>query len=452
MHVLFVHQNFPAQFGPIARALVRKNGWQCTFVSQAPPGITDGIENIRYAITGGATRQTHFCSRTFENGVWHCDAIHDALKARPDIRPDLIVGHSGFGTTLFLRELYPKTPIVNLFEFFYHPHGPDSDMDFRRDLGWDLPQEKYFRAYCRNAMILLDLQNCHAGYCPTDFQRQCFPRQYTPKLRTIFDGIDREVFQSHGDSLRPPPAARSPRRIAGIDVPPQARVVTYVSRGFESMRGFDIFMRSTRIIAREVPEAVFIVIGSDRIVYGGDEQFLDGRTFKEWVLSRDDYDLSRYHFVGRLSEADLAVALASTDLHMYLTVPFVVSWSMMDALSCGAVVLGSSTSPVKEMIRDGHNGLLADFFSPEEFARKAVAVLRDPAAFRPLGRAAELLIQNRYSIDAVLPQMAKLYEQSAAGVPPTEAEAQPVSAVAAVDPQEVILSVRPPARRSPFRG
>src|SRR5204863_9663784 len=138
---------------------------------------------------------------------------------------------------------------------------------------------------------------------------------------------------------------------------------------------------------------------------------------KQWVLSREPYDLSKFVFTGRLEPVQLAQLLASTDLHIYLTVPFVLSWSMVNAMSCGAVVLGSATPPVMEMIREGENGLLAEFFDPDDFADKAVRVLSDPAAFRPLGRAAEELIEQRYSLGAVLPEMVRLYEDAvAAGV------------------------------------
>jgi len=412
MHVLYVHQNFPAQFGHIAWHLSRKAGWKCTFVSETPGGMVQNVEKIQYRRSGGATRQTHFCSRTFENAVFNCDGVHAALKARADIKPDLIVGHSGFGSTLFLRDLYPGVPVINLFEYFYRPTHPDSDMGFRKDLGWVLPEAYYHRARCRNAMILLDLENCDAGYCPTGFQRSTFPQTYASKLRLIFDGIERSVYHGHQEALRPPVGKRSTRQIAGVNVSGSTRIVTYVSRGFESMRGFDLFMRCAKIVARNFPDVAFFVVGADRIAYGGDESFLPtGVTFKQWVLARDQYDLSKFHFLGNIAPTDLARLLAITDLHIYLTVPFVLSWSMMDAMSCGAVVLGSDTAPVREMIADGRNGLLADLFDLEGMAAKAVAVLRDPAAHRPLGRAAEQMILDRYSVEVVLPQMIELYEK-----------------------------------------
>lgn len=414
MHVLYVHQNFPAQFGHIAKHLVEKKGWQCSFVSQTPGGVVLGINKIQYKTSGGATLQNHFCSRTFENTVWHCDGVYRAMKAHPEIKPDLIVGHSGFGSTLFLRELYPTVPIINFFEYYYRAHDPDSDMDFRKDLGWPVGEMKYLRSRCRNAMILLDLQNCQAAYTPTKFQRSRFPEEYQGKLQCIFDGVDRQIYHGYEETLRPPVSERTVRKIAGVTVGPSTRVVTYVSRGFESMRGFDVFMKSAKIIAQRYPDVVFFVVGSEKMSYGGDEEHIKPfKTFKEWALAQDEYDLSKFVFVPGLEPAHLGRLLATTDLHVYLTVPFVLSWSMMDAMSCGAVVLGSDTSPVREMIRHGENGLLADFFNPEDFATKAIEVLKDPAASRALGRAAEQMINEKYSLEAVEPEMIAMYERAA---------------------------------------
>jgi glycosyltransferase involved in cell wall biosynthesis len=418
MHILYVHQNFPAQFGHIARHLIQKMGWKCTFVSQTPGGEVEGIEKIQYKLSGGASKQNHYCSRTFENTVWHCDGVYKAMKAHPHVRPDIVVGHSGFGSTLFLRELYRDVPIVNFMEYYYRAHDPLSDMDFRKDLGWEVPEMNYLRSYCRNAMILLDLQNCDIGYTPTEFQKSRFPLEYLGKMDVIFDGVDRGVYHGHQEQLRPAVEKRGTRTIAGVDVPPDVRIVTYVSRGFESMRGFDIFMRAAKLIYERYPKVLFFIVGTDRIAYGGDENYIKGyKSFKDWTMSREKYDEHKLVFTGRLTPPQLGRLLAASDLHIYLTVPFVLSWSMMDAMSCGAVVLGSRTPPVQEMIREGENGLLADFFNPEDFAEKAVKVLEDPGAFRSLGRAAEEMIVGQYSLEAVLPRMLKMYEDAMAKRP-----------------------------------
>ena len=456
MHVLYVHQNFPAQFGHIAKHLVEKLKWTCTFISQTPGGNVGGIQKIEYKTGGGATKQNHFCSRTFENTVWHCDGVYRAMKAHPEIKPDLIVGHSGFGSTLFLRELFPTTPIINFFEYYYIPHDVDSDMDFRKDLNWATSEMKYLRSRCRNAMILLDLQNCQAAYTPTEFQRSRFPIEYQLKLETIFDGVDRSIYHGYDESLRPPIDQRGPRTLAGVQVPADVRVVTYVSRGFESMRGFDMFLRTAKRIYEQYPDVIFIVVGTDKIAYGGDEEFIaPHKTFKEWALAREQVDLSKFRFVGRLNPVDLGKLIASTDLHIYFTVPFVLSWSMMDALSCGAVVLASDTAPVREMIRDGQNGLLADFFDADALAAKAIAALKDPAAYRPLGRAAEKIIVEKYSLEAVLPRMLGMYQRASAikleGWPtPNYAPEAPTPPPRIVQPTNGIQAQT--FRRTPFAG
>ncbi len=398
MHILFVHQNFPAQFGHIAEYLISKHGIRCAFVSEKPAGTVAGIERIQYETKGGATKKSHFCSRTFENQVWHSHGVYSALAARKDIQPDLIVGHSGFVSTLFLRELY-DCPVVNYFEFFYHTRN--SDIDFRNDL----PQVQAIdrlRAQTRNAMLLLDLHNCDAGYAPTGWQHAQLPPEYRSKIEVIFDGIDTRLWH---------PAANPRREYAGRTIPPGTRVVTYVSRGMESVRGFDIFMKVAKRVCQHREDVLFLVVGEDRVSYGGDRSFTGGKTFKEWVLEQDDYDLSRIWFLGRLPAKQLAELLTLSDLHIYLTVPFVLSWSLMNALACGATVLVSDTPPVQEMIQHERNGLLVDFFDVEAFVKQTNRVLDDPTTFQGLGQAGIEMIAEQYSLDKCLPKMLQFYER-----------------------------------------
>lgn len=401
MHVLFVHQNYPAQFGHIAHHLAKRHGFQVSFVTNRPGGQDGPIERIPYRVRGGATKQSHFCSRTFENAVWHSHGVYEAMKARPDVRPDLVVGHSGFGSTLFLRELY-DCPIVNLFEYYYRTAG--SDMDFRPDF----PCEELvrLRARARNATILLDMDNCDAGYSPTQWQRNRLPEIYHRKVRVIFDGVDTEVWH---------PAAGAPRRVGGRDVPDDVRIVTYVSRGFESMRGFDVFMKVAGRLCDRRRDVLFAVVGEDRCCYGSDEKVTGTKSFKQWVLSQDEYDLERFVFLGLVPPEELAALLAVSDLHVYLTVPFVLSWSLMDALACGATVLASDTAPVREMIEHEKNGLLVDFFDVDGFVAAAERVLDDPRAFDHLGAAGVEMIRERYSLDVCLPKMLQLYEEVLGG-------------------------------------
>ena len=404
MHVAFVHKNFPAQFGHIAAHLVEQRGCSCTFVSEKAPGRAGGIDKVQYKTKGGATSTTHFCARTFENGIWHASGVYDALKPlRENLQPDLIVGHSGFGSTLFLPALFPNTPIINYFEYYYRQQG--GDLGFRPD--FPASQANLLRSHARNAMILLDLETCRAGYSPTQFQKSLLPEAYQHKVRILHDGIPTHFW-------RPRPVENL--SINGLAVDPGQCVVTYAARGFESMRGFDIFMKVARRICEARPDVTVLVAGTDRVCYGGDLAYIAEKSFKDHVLAQDDYDLDRIHFLGRVEPAVLAQMLSRSDLHIYLTVPFVLSWSILDAMACGCTVLASDTAPVREVIRHHDNGLLADFFDVDELTTTALDVLADPAAYREsLGRAARRTIEERYSMSVIMPQMVRFYESVANG-------------------------------------
>jgi glycosyltransferase involved in cell wall biosynthesis len=220
-------------------------------------------------------------------------------------------------------------------------------------------------------------------------------------VRTIFDGVDTTVWK---------PMPDLPREVNGFKIPAGMKVVSYATRGMESMRGFDIFMKAAKKLADRRKDVIFLIAGQDRVCYGGDERFTGGKSFKEWVLSQDSYDLSRFQFLGLIPPTELAKLFNFTDVHVYLTVPFVLSWSLVDALACGATVLASDTAPVREMIQPGVNGVLFDFFNPDALAELAHQLLDRKEQYQVLGRQAAALIRQRYSIDVCLPKMVELYE------------------------------------------
>jgi glycosyltransferase involved in cell wall biosynthesis len=277
-------------------------------------------------------------------------------------------------------------------------------MDFRPDFP-SLEIDR-LRAYTRNAMLLSDLENCDLGYSPTRWQRDRLPSHYHDKVRVVFDGVDTEVWRRREDA---------PRLVAGLPAPDDMKIVTYAARGFESIRGFDKFMQMARRLGERRRDVLFVVAGQDRMFYGGDQKIIGGESFKDWVLAQDDYDLSRFAFVGLLPPERLAELFSISDLHVYWTVPFVLSWSLMNALACGATVLASHTAPVAEMIEHGRNGLLADFFDVEAFVEQAERVLDAPQDFSHLGQAAGQMIRERYSLDVCDKLHLQLYQDALAG-------------------------------------
>ncbi len=199
--------------------------------------------------------------------------------------------------------------------------------------------------------------------------------------------------------------------------------MTFVSRGLESIRGFDLFMKVADRIARARPDVHFVVVGGEEIHYGWDKLHTGMPSFKQWVLSRGDYDLSRFTFLGRVLPGQLADILRISDLHVYLTAPFVLSWSLLNAMASGCVVLGSDVPPVREVLRPGENGLVEPLFDVECLTEAALGVLHDPAGFAPLGRAARRTIEESYSLEVCVPPLKDFFERVASGttgrVPPT---------------------------------
>ena len=192
------------------------------------------------------------------------------------------------------------------------------------------------------------------------------------------------------------------------------RIVTYVSRGLETLRGFDIFIKIAKLIYETYPDVLFLVVGGEEAAYGDMKGLLE-TSFKEHVLNQDHYDLEKIQFLGVLPPEVLVQILSMSDLHIYLTAPFALSWSLLNAMACGCVVLASDTAPVSEVITSGHNGILRGFFDVEGFADAAVGVLRDPQSYRELGRAAVRTVSEGYGMDVTVPNMTSFYEEVAAG-------------------------------------
>jgi glycosyltransferase involved in cell wall biosynthesis len=404
--VLFVHRAFPAQFGRLASELARRYGWQCHFLvehlSRCPSPSDEMLRALDVRIWPRAAGR-----RPDAETPWpqvHAQALDcaraafEAVRARPDLRPDLVVGHGGLVPTLLLRELL-SCPLVDYCEYYFAPRG--RDLTYRIDLPPVEPA--LFFPRCINAATLLNLADCDAAYAPSHWQRESFPARFRGKIEVHPDGVDTELYRPR----RPKPS------LAAHGVPDDARVVTFVARGLESMRGFDLFLGLAGRVAAARPDVRFVIVGGEMTHYGWDPIFTGGRTFKEWALERYGGETARLHFLGMVDPSVLADVLARSDLHVYLSVPFVVSWSLLNALSGGCVVLAADVEPVREVIEPGRHGLLAPLFDAEGLTRLALRVLDDPAAHAPLGEQGRRLVEEKYSLEVAVPALKEFFERVA---------------------------------------
>jgi glycosyltransferase involved in cell wall biosynthesis len=412
MHVLFIHQAFPAQFGRLALELTKRYGWRCSFLIQSlsscPTPSAEMLERLelhRLTLSAELRDDTPLpWPQTYNRYLEWCRVVYDTVRMMPTLQPDLVVAHGGRGApTLFLSDLL-RCPIINYCEYYFaHDH---CDLSYRVDLPPAEPARMFPRII--NAPTLVSLNACHSGYSATHWQRASFPARYQHKIEVHFDGLDVEFYK---------PRAIAPSRAAqllGRSVPDGTRVVTYVARGLESMRGFDIFMKVAARIARARTDVLFVVVGSEDVYYGWDVLHTGQRSFKQWVLGQGEYDLSRFVFLGQVLPERLAELFCISDLHFYLSVPFVLSWSLFDALASGCVVLASDAPQVREVIEPGVNGLLEPFFDVERLTETALRVLEDPVQFQPLGQAARKLVEAKYSLEIAIPELKRYFERVAA--------------------------------------
>ena len=245
-------------------------------------------------------------------------------------------------------------------------------MTSRTGLTCRRPNRPLFSLDVSTRPTLASLVDCDAGYSATNWQKQSFPARFHSRIEVLFDGIDTELY-------RPGPA---PRQIGEVSIPKGTKVVTFVSRGLESIRGFDLFMRVADRIARHRSDVLFVVVGGEEIHYGWDKLHTGSPSFKQWVLAHGNYDLSRFLFLGRILPEELADILRISDLHIYLTAPFVVSWSLFNAMATGVPVLASDVAPVREVVEPGVNGLVEPLFDVDRLTETALESPRQPGRFR----------------------------------------------------------------------
>jgi glycosyltransferase involved in cell wall biosynthesis len=407
LHLLCVEPRFPGRLGAVADWLVRRRGYRCRFLcaDADPPELWPastgrGLDVAACPVAGeGVVGWT----RVLERGLAHARGyLHYLDQQRP--RPiDLVLGRSaGLGSTLFVPVYQPGVPIVNLFDYFYQPRA----YDLTDDVSHDIPDAYWHWRRAANVMDLLDLENGVTPWTPTAWQRDLYPPEYRADFLVQHDGVETD---------RAPRAGPGPRSLFGRTVPAGARVVTFVARALDRLRGFDRFVRLANRLLRARGDVLCVAVGGPLVRRGLDVEFF-GQDYRAHVLAREPlHDPSRVWFVDLARPSQVADLLAASDLHIYPSRPYPVSRSLLEAMAAGCVVLAADTGPVREVIEAGRTGLLAAGDDLAAWERLALHAVHDPAAHRPLGEAAAEHIRRHYARDITVPALAEHFTRLVRG-------------------------------------
>ncbi|CAN5512907.1 glycosyltransferase family 4 protein [soil metagenome] len=396
MKILFIHQNMPGQFKHLA-PLMARTGHEVVFITRRQGFEIPGVRKIVYTPARVARRSTHHYVRLYEDSVLHGQQVVRICQdlAREGWIPDIVVAHPGWGEALFIKDAFPSTPVLSYCEFYYTGHGADVGFD----PAFPATIDDLCRARARNAHLGLSLEACDRGWSPTRWQKSRHPVAQQAKIEVIFDGIDTHA-------VRPDRAARLTLPNGRV-LTPEDEVITYVARNLEPYRGFPSFMRALPLILAARPKAHVVIVGGDGVSYGAPPP--GGGSWRQMMLDEVAIDPDRVWFLGKVSHPRFVSTLQVSSLHVYLTTPFVLSWSFMEALAAGCVVLGSRTAPVEEVLVDGENGFFTDFFDPARIAADVERALTDPNRER-IRRAARQTILDRYDLTRCLQQQLALIE------------------------------------------
>ena len=393
MKILFLHPNFPAQFRHLATVLGQDRQNTVVFATNRPEGKIAGVNKVVYEKSRTVRPETHHYVRPLENAVLEAQAVYRIAQKLKDqgFYPDVVYGHSGWGPTLFMKDVFSKATLLCYFEWYYNAYGSDASFDPSDPINAD----DEARIRIKNAPILLDLASCDRGLSPTQWQRAQFPSELQSKIKVHHDGIDTSYF-------KPLPNAKLYLPRINLDLTNVPEIITYVARGMEPYRGFPQFIETIYLLQKKRPECHFVIVGKDRVAYG--KNLPDGKTYKQAMLEKFPLDMNRVHFTELLPYDEYLQVLQASSVHIYLTRPFVLSWSMLEALATGCLIVASDTAPVTEVIRNNVNGLLVNFFDPEQICDRVIEALDKPKKMAVIRERARETILKNYDLAKLLPQ------------------------------------------------
>ena len=414
MNILFIHQNFPGQFKHLAPALAAM-GHRCVALTLSVKKRTQwqGVQILPYTIKRTQGEGTHPWLRDLDTKVIRAEAC---MLAAQDLRergftPDVIVAHPGWGEAMFLRDVWPTARIGLYYELFYQ----DGAGDIGFDPEFPNPSGPYdpLRLRLKNLNNALHYPLGDMGISPTAYQAGTFPLKFQDRISVIHDGIDTTQAAPNSGAVFQVSEGKTLTR--------SDEVVTFVNRNLEPYRGYHIFMRALPKLLKERPNAQIVIVGGEGHSYGAAAP--QGQSWKQIFIDEvrgqiSDADWARVHFVGKLPYPRFLSLLQVARVHVYLTYPFVLSWSLLEAMSIGAAIVASDTAPVREVIKQDKTGQLVDFFDQDALVSEIATLLSDEEKRQRLGQAARDLMIADYDLRQVcLPLQMQWIEVLAAKEP-----------------------------------
>ena len=416
--ILFLHQNFPAQFKNLAPEMARLKEYDVHSLSLDSPNtyslknLNDNLRDIthyKYKIDKGNSDGTSKLAIEFETKMIRASAVLErALELKEDgLEPDLLIVHPGWGEGFVLKEVWPKTKIVNYFEFYYNTKDSDVDFDLKEDNRPDYDIHLRTKLVARNATFLSACNQSDIMISPTKFQKSTAPKEYQSKIKVVHDGIDTKTLISKPDA-----SVTLTSDDKKIKLTRNNKVILFINRNLEPYRGYHIFMRSLPEVIKKHPDAYILIVGGSDVSYGARPK--GDLSYKDMYFNEIKKDIPKDHnikFLGTVKYNLLLSLLDIASVHVYLTYPFVLSWSMLESMSLGGLILGSKTPPVEEVIKHNKNELLVDFFDHQAISKNINKILDDPMKFTSIRKEARKTIENDYDLfKKCLPLQIKIVE------------------------------------------
>lgn len=404
LHLLCVEPRFPGRLGTVADWLVRARGFRCHFYCATtdpkvfwPSSVGQGLDVVPYKVDGIAREASVPWSRNLERSLCYAYGCWEALEARRPRPVDVVLGRSAdLGSTLFVPVYAPGAPIVNLFDYVFPPRSGD----LADEAGPDTPPAYYHWRRASTAVDLLDLENGVTPWTTSSWQRDLYPREYRDDFVVLHDGVDHRRF-----GARPP---GSPRILAGRAIPDGTRIVSFVARSLDRLRGFDRFLALSDAILRARSDVICVAVG-DPVVRRGLDMTHYNQDYRAQLFAQSPpHDPERFWTLGAVAPGVVTELLSISDLHVYPGRVYPASRSLVEAMMAGRVILATDSAPVREFLEDGQTARLAPPGDPEALAQRALAALDDPAGHRPIGEAARAVARERFAHEVTLPRLATL--------------------------------------------